>query len=97
MRGPALLLACLIAAAIVAPVIAPYPPDRLDLAHRREAPSIAHLFGTDDLGRDVLGARAVRRARLARRSACCRLPSPRPRASPWAAWRDTRAARSTRF
>ena len=63
MRGPALLLACLIAAAIVAPVIAPYPPDRLDLAHRREAPSIAHLFGTDDLGRDVL-ARVLFGARV---------------------------------
>ena len=55
MRGPALLLACLIAAAVVAPIVAPYPPDQLDLAHRREAPSAAHWFGTDDLGRDVFG------------------------------------------
>src|SRR6266850_2294671 len=63
MRGPALLLACLIGAAIVAPIIAPYPPDQLDLAHRREPPSIAHVFGTDDLGRDVL-ARVLFGARV---------------------------------
>src|SRR5881628_330986 len=62
-RGPALLLACLIAAAVVAPAIAPYPPDQLDLAHRREAPSAAHRFGTDDLGRDVF-ARVLYGARV---------------------------------
>src|SRR3989475_5273176 len=62
-RGPALLLACLIAAAVVAPAIAPYPPDQLDLAHRREAPSAAHWFGTDDLGRDVF-ARVLFGARV---------------------------------
>src|SRR2546428_4313091 len=62
-RGPALLLACLIAAAVVAPAIAPYPPDQLDLAHRREAPSAAHRFGTDDLGRDVF-ARVLFGARV---------------------------------
>jgi peptide/nickel transport system permease protein len=62
-RGPALLLACLIAAAVVAPAIAPYPPDQLDLAHRREGPSAAHWFGTDDLGRDVF-ARVLFGARV---------------------------------
>jgi len=54
MRVPSLLLACLVAAALAAPILAPYAPDHLDLAHRREAPSQAHRFGTDDLGRDVL-------------------------------------------
>ena len=63
MRGPALLLVCLIAAAAIAPIVAPYPPDRLDLAHRREAPSAAHWFGTDDLGRDVF-ARVLFGARV---------------------------------
>lgn len=63
MRLPSLLLACLIAAALAAPMLAPYPPDRLDLAHRREAPSQAHRFGTDDLGRDVL-ARVLYGARV---------------------------------
>jgi len=53
----------LIAAAVAAPAIAPYPPDQLDLAHRREAPSAAHWFGTDDLGRDVF-ARVLFGARV---------------------------------
>lgn len=39
--------------AIFAPVIAPYPYDKPDLLHTREAPSMQHIFGTDELGRDV--------------------------------------------
>jgi peptide/nickel transport system permease protein len=63
MRASVLLLACLLAAAIAAPALAPYPPDQIDLAHRREPPSVAHPFGTDDLGRDVL-ARVLFGARV---------------------------------
>jgi peptide/nickel transport system permease protein len=63
MRVPALLLVCLVAAALAAPALAPYAPDHLDLAHRREAPSAPHWFGTDDLGRDVL-ARVLYGARV---------------------------------
>lgn len=44
----------LILLAIAAPLITPYAPDAIDLAGRRAAPSIAHWFGTDDLGRDLL-------------------------------------------
>jgi peptide/nickel transport system permease protein len=50
----ALALASLIAAATAAPIVAPYAPDQLDLAHRRDPPSRVHWFGTDELGRDVL-------------------------------------------
>ena len=63
MRAPAIVLACLMAAAIAAPLVAPYLPDQIDLERRREAPSSAHLFGTDDLGRDVL-ARVLHGARV---------------------------------
>jgi peptide/nickel transport system permease protein len=37
-----------------APWIAPYPPDAVDLSQRLLAPSAAHWFGTDEVGRDVL-------------------------------------------
>ena len=40
--------------AIFAPLIAPYDPNAPDWMAIREAPSAAHWFGTDDLGRDVL-------------------------------------------
>ncbi|HSB69201.1 MAG TPA: ABC transporter permease [Candidatus Methylomirabilis sp.] len=47
---------------VLGPAIAPYGPTAVDLTARLQPPSAAHLFGTDDLGRDVfsrvlLGAR----------------------------------------
>jgi len=44
-------------------MLAPYPPDALEFASILVPPGASHLFGTDDLGRDVLsrvlfGARA---------------------------------------
>jgi peptide/nickel transport system permease protein len=53
----------LVAAAIAAPLLAPYAPDAVDLAHRREPPSPSHWFGTDELGRDV-AARILDGARI---------------------------------
>ena len=61
--GSTIVLGLLLAAALAAPLISPYPPEQLDLAHRREAPSRAHIFGTDDLGRDVF-ARVLSGARV---------------------------------
>ncbi|HEU5299198.1 MAG TPA: nickel transporter permease [bacterium] len=49
----ALLIGGLIVLAIISPYIAPYDPIQTDIAHRLEAPSRAHLFGTDALGRDI--------------------------------------------
>jgi peptide/nickel transport system permease protein len=43
-----------VAIALFAPLIAPYEPNSPDWMAIREAPSAAHWFGTDDLGRDVL-------------------------------------------
>jgi peptide/nickel transport system permease protein len=45
--------ALLVLMAIFAPLIAPYPYAKQDLAHTRAAPSAQHIFGTDELGRDV--------------------------------------------
>ncbi len=50
----AALLATLLISAALAPVLAPYAMDALDLVNRRAAPSTVHWFGTDELGRDLL-------------------------------------------
>ena len=39
--------------AIIAPVVAPYDPVVQDLTLRLKAPSAAHIFGTDNFGRDI--------------------------------------------
>jgi peptide/nickel transport system permease protein len=62
-RVAALALLLLCAAAAAAPVVARHGPDDLDLAGRRSAPSAAHWFGTDDLGRDLL-SRVLHGARV---------------------------------
>jgi peptide/nickel transport system permease protein len=50
----ACILLVFVAAALLAPVIAPYDPLRQDLPHHLAPPSCAHPLGTDRLGRDVL-------------------------------------------
>jgi len=49
--------------AITGPWIAPYAPQRMDIAHRLAPPSAKHWFGSDDFGRDVL-TRCIYGARL---------------------------------
>lgn len=39
---------------IFAPVVAPYDPSAIDVKNILVGPSLAHPFGTDELGRDVL-------------------------------------------
>ncbi len=39
--------------AIFAPLVAPYEPTKQDLLHRLAGPSMKHILGTDELGRDV--------------------------------------------
>ena len=56
------VLALFIAAAVLAPLIAPYDPHAQSWTAVRKAPSAAHWFGTDDVGRDIL-ARVIYGAR----------------------------------
>ena len=48
------VLILIILTAILSPYITPYKYDAMDLANKNQSPSWAHLFGTDDLGRDIL-------------------------------------------
>jgi peptide/nickel transport system permease protein len=57
------VIAVFVAVALFAPLIAPYDPIATSFSTVRKAPSAAHWFGTDEIGRDVLsrvifGARA---------------------------------------
>ena len=49
--------------AIFAPVLAPYDPIKQDLANMLQKPSAEHLFGTDEVGRDIL-SRIIYGARI---------------------------------
>jgi peptide/nickel transport system permease protein len=49
----AVILVVLVGAVVVAPLIVPAAPDAIDPAHAFAAPSGAHPFGTDELGRDL--------------------------------------------
>lgn len=50
----AVIVMVFVALGLAAPLIAPYDPLVGDLARAREGPSPRNLFGTDELGRDVL-------------------------------------------
>jgi peptide/nickel transport system permease protein len=49
-----IVVACLGLLAVLAPAISPWDPNRPDVRKILEPPSGRHLFGTDQLGRDVL-------------------------------------------
>jgi peptide/nickel transport system permease protein len=49
-----LVLAAVLGGAVLAPVVMPFDPQRMDIVHRLAAPSTRHWLGTDDFGRDVL-------------------------------------------
>ena len=49
-----LVVACIFAVAICAPLLAPRSPTAIDVVNMFQGPSPAHLLGTDQLGRDNL-------------------------------------------
>lgn len=57
------IISILLLAAGFANLVAPYNPDEINLNVRLQAPSASHLFGTDQLGRDVL-SRAIYAGRV---------------------------------
>jgi peptide/nickel transport system permease protein len=61
--GATLVLLFVLSAAL-APMIAPYDPNALDVPARLQGPSLAHLLGTDNLGRDVF-SRVLHGGRIA--------------------------------
>ncbi len=50
----AIVLVIVAGAAVLAPWIAPYAPNKLSIVNRFRGPEAAHWFGTDEFGRDVL-------------------------------------------
>lgn len=60
----ALLVTAWLLTALLAPLLALYPPDLVGAGPRLEAPSLAHPFGTDALGRDLF-SRVVAGSRIA--------------------------------
>ena len=52
-RVGAAIVAAILFAAVFAPWVSPYDPDRLDVLARFAPPSVAHWLGTDQLGRDL--------------------------------------------
>ena len=50
----AVIVLAIIAIAAAGPFLAPYPYDEMAIMTRLKPPSLAHWFGTDDFGRDVL-------------------------------------------
>lgn len=87
------------AAAIFGPYLAPHDPDAIDLSYAFANPSLSHLLGTDDLGRDILsrllvGARTALTAPLAVVLICVAVGTVLAIAAAWiGGWFDTAASR----
>ena len=50
---PAIVLVTIVLACLAAPVIAPHDPTAINPVAQYQSPSLDHLFGTDNLGRDL--------------------------------------------
>ena len=59
-----IILLMLIITAIFAPLLAPYDPNKVNLKESMQQPSIRHLLGTDEMGRDSL-SRIIYGSRIA--------------------------------
>jgi peptide/nickel transport system permease protein len=48
------IILLIVLASIFAPLLAPYPPNQMDIIHKLQPPNSTHWLGTDSLGRDTL-------------------------------------------
>lgn len=62
------VIGILVVVALAAPLLAPYDPLRTDTLSRLQPPGADHLFGTDQLGRDIL-SRIIHGSRISLRIA----------------------------
>ncbi|MDJ0784640.1 MAG: ABC transporter permease [Desulfosarcinaceae bacterium] len=58
------LVVVIVASAILAPVLVPHDPNKLNVRHRLKGPSVEHFLGTDQMGRDVF-SRVLMGSRIA--------------------------------
>jgi len=59
-----MIVAIFVTIALFADVLAPYDPIKIDILNKLQGPSLAHWFGTDQLGRDTL-SRLIHGAQIA--------------------------------
>lgn len=59
----AIVLAVVVLAAILAPWVTPYAPNKLSIVNKLKPPSMTNLFGTDEFGRDIF-SRAIFAGRI---------------------------------
>lgn len=48
------IVALVVLVGLLAPILAPYDPNEMNIPARLQAPGAEHLFGTDEMGRDIL-------------------------------------------
>ncbi|WP_430258878.1 ABC transporter permease [Neorhizobium sp. IRS_2294] len=63
MLAGAIILVVVVAAALLAPWVAPYAPNKLSIVNKLKPPSMANFFGTDEFGRDIF-SRAIFAGRI---------------------------------
>ncbi|WP_343314715.1 ABC transporter permease [Brucella sp. BE17] len=59
----AFILLVVVLAALLAPWVAPYAPNKLSIVNKLQGPSLSHFFGTDEFGRDIF-SRAIYAGRI---------------------------------
>lgn len=48
-----IILGIIILLSLLAPIITPYDPTKINIAEKFQSPSLGHWFGTDEVGRDI--------------------------------------------